>query len=184
MHHLWFSDQDYEKYGNKIVCNPAIKTKEDREALWQGLLNGNIDVIATDHAPHTWEEKSGIYPNCPAGVPLIQHPLLMMLEKVKEGKISIEMLVDKMSHKVADLFEIKDRGYIREGYYADLVLVNPNKNYLVSKDNIAYKCGWSPFEGHSFSHSIDHTFVSGILMQQNGKIINDSKGKRLEFNRS
>jgi dihydroorotase len=184
VHHLWFSDQDYEKYGNKIVCNPAIKTKEDREALWQGLLNGNIDVIATDHAPHTWEEKSGIYPNCPAGVPLIQHPLLMMLEKVKEGKISIEMLVDKMSHKVADLFEIKDRGYIREGYYADLVLVNPNKNYLVSKDNIAYKCGWSPFEGHSFSHSIDHTFVSGILMQQNGKIINDSKGKRLEFNRS
>ncbi len=184
VHHLWFSDQDYEKYGNKIVCNPAIKTKEDREALWQGLLNGNIDVIATDHAPHTWEEKSGIYPKCPAGVPLIQHPLLMMLEKVKEGKISIEMLVDKMSHKVADLFEIKDRGYIREGYYADLVLVNPNKNYLVSKDNIAYKCGWSPFEGHSFSHSIDHTFVSGILMQQNGKIINDSKGKRLEFNRS
>jgi dihydroorotase len=117
-------------------------------------------------------------------VPLIQHPLLMMLEKVKEGKISIEMLVDKMSHKVADLFEIKDRGYIREGYYADLVLVNLNKNYLVSKDNITYKCGWSPFEGHIFSHSIDHTFVSGILMQQNGKIINDSKGKRLEFNRS
>jgi dihydroorotase len=184
VHHLWFSDQDYEKYGNKIVCNPALKTKEDREALWQGLLNGNIDVIATDHAPHTWEEKSGVYPNCTAGVPLIQHPLLMMLEKVKEGKISIEMLVDKMSHKVADLFEIKDRGYIREGYYADLVLVNLNKNYLVSKDNITYKCGWSPFEGHIFSHSIDHTFVSGILMQQNGKIINDSKGKRLEINRS
>lgn len=184
VHHLWFSDQDYETYGNQIVCNPAIKSAEDREAVWRGLINGNIDVIATDHAPHTWEEKSGVYPNCPSGVPLIQHILLMMLEKVKEDKMSIEMMVDKMSHKVAELFEIKDRGYIREGYFADLVLVNPNKNYLVSKDNIAYKCGWSPFEGHSFSHSIDYTFVSGILMQQNGKIINDSKGKRLEFNRS
>lgn len=183
VHHLWFSDQDYEKYGNQIVCNPAIKTKEDREAVWQGLINGNIDVIATDHAPHTWEEKSGIYPNCPAGVPLIQHPLLMMLEKVKEGKMSLEMMVDKMSHKVAELFEIKDRGYIREGYFADIVLVNPKKNYTVTKDNIAYKCGWSPFEGHSFSHSIDSTFVNGILMQKNGDIQSDTKGQRLKFNR-
>ena len=152
--------------------------------MWQGLINGNIDVIATDHAPHTWEEKSGIYPNCPSGVPLIQHPLLMMLEKVKEGKMSLEMMVDKMSHKVAELFEIQERGYIREGYFADLLLINPNKNYIVTKENIAYKCGWSPFEGYSFSHSIDYTFVNGILMQKNGEIQSDTKGHRLQFNRN
>lgn len=184
VHHLWFSDRDYEKYGNQIVCNPAIKAIEDNEAVWQGLINGNIDVIATDHAPHTWEEKLGIYPNCPSGVPLIQHSLLMMLEKVKEGKMSLEMMVDKMSHKVAELFEIKERGYIREGYYADLVLINPNKNYRVTKENIAYKCGWSPFEGYSFSHSIDFTFVNGILMQKFGEIQSDIKGHRLQFNRN
>lgn len=183
VHHLWFSDSDYEKYGNQIVCNPAIKSAEDREEVWNGLINGNIDVIATDHAPHTWEEKSGVYPNCPAGVPLIQHTLLMMLEQVGHGKMSIEMMVDKMSHKVAELFDIKDRGYIREGYFADLVLVNPNKNYKVTKENIAYKCGWSPFEGYSFSNSIDYTFVNGILMQKFGEIQNDIRGKRLEFNR-
>lgn len=183
VHHLWFSDTDYEKYGNQIVCNPAIKTEADRDAVWQGLLNGNIDVIATDHAPHTWEEKSGIYPNCPSGVPLIQHTLLMMLEQVRNGKMSLAMMVDKMSHKVADLFEIKDRGYIREGYFADLVLINPHQNYKVQKENLAYKCGWSPFEGYSFSHTIDSTFVNGILMQKNGKILSNAKGKRIEFNR-
>jgi len=183
VHHLWFSDEDYEKYGNQIVCNPAIKTKEDRAAVWKGLINGNIDVIATDHAPHTWEEKSGIYPICPAGVPLIQHTLLMMLEKAKEGKISLEMMVDKMCHKPAELFEIKERGYIREGYFADLVLINPQDTCTVNKNNIAFKCGWSPFEGYTFSHLIDSTFVNGILMQKQGEILSETRGKRLEFDR-
>lgn len=183
VHHLWFSDLDYEKNGNLIVCNPAIKSPEDREAIWNGLIQGRIDVIATDHAPHTLEEKSQIYPACPSGVPLIQHSLLMMLEKSREGKLSIELMVDKMCHKVADLFEVKDRGYIREGYFADVVLVNRNQNTLVSKDNIAYKCGWSPFENQSFSHSIDYTFVNGILAQKMGQIIASPSGQRLTFNR-
>lgn len=183
VHHLWFSSQDYAILGNQIVCNPAIKNAEDREAIWQGVLNGNIDVIATDHAPHTWEEKSKPYPQCPSGLPLVQHSLLMMLEKVNEGKISIEMMVDKMSHKVAELFNIKDRGYLREGYYADIVLVQPKNNYTISKNNIAYQCGWSPLDGHSFLHSIDYTFVNGILMQKQGTILEPPQGKRLEFNR-
>lgn len=183
VHHLWFSNQDYVILGNQIVCNPAIKNAEDREAIWQGVLNGNIDVIATDHAPHTWEEKSKPYPQCPSGLPLVQHSLLMMLEKVNEGKISIEMMVDKMSHKVAELFNIKDRGYLREGYYADIVLVQPKNNYTISKNNIAYQCGWSPLDGHSFLHSIDYTFVNGILMQKQGTILEPPQGKRLEFNR-
>lgn len=183
VHHLWFSDKDYDQYGNLIVCNPAIKTVEDQAAIWQGVINGNIDVIATDHAPHTWEEKSQAYPACPSGVPLIQYTILMMLEKVKEGVISLEMMVDKMCHKPADLFDVKDRGYLREGYFADLAIINPNKSYQVTKDNIAYHCGWSPFENQSFSHSIDYTFVNGNLIQQFGEIITDTKGKRLEFNR-
>jgi dihydroorotase len=183
VHHLWFNDTDYEKYGNLIVCNPAIKTAEDQAAVWQGVINGNIDVIATDHAPHTWEEKSQSYPACPSGVPLIQHTLLMMMEKVKQGVISLEMMVDKMCHKPADLFDIQDRGYLREGYFADLAIVNPNKSYQVTKDNIAYHCGWSPFENQSFSHSIDYTFVNGNMVQQFGKLLTDVKGKRLEFNR-
>lgn len=183
VHHLWFSDKDYDHYGNLIICNPAIKTAEDQAAIWQGVINGNIDVIATDHAPHTWEEKSQTYPACPSGVPLIQHTILMMLEKVKQGVISIELMVDKICHKPADLFDVKDRGYLREGYFADLAIINPNKSYLVTKDNIAYHCGWSPFENQSFSHSIDYTFVNGNLIQQFGEIITDTKGKRLEFNR-
>jgi dihydroorotase len=183
VHHLWFSDDDYDMFGNQIVCNPAIKSKADRDAVWNGLLSNNIDIIATDHAPHTWAEKSGIYPNVPSGVPLVQHSLLMMLEKVREGVISIERMVEKMAHAPADCFRIEDRGFIREGYFADIVLVNPNNATMVSKDNIAYKCGWSPFEGHSFSHSIDYTFVSGILMQKEGKIVEPPQGLRMSFNR-
>jgi dihydroorotase len=183
VHHLWFNDTDYNQYGNLIICNPAIKTAEDQEAVWQGVINGNIDVIATDHAPHTWEEKSQPYPACPSGVPLIQHTVLMMLEKVKQGIISLEMLVDKMSHKPADLFDVKERGYLREGYFADLAIINPTKPYQVTKNNIAYHCGWSPFENHTFSHSINYTFVNGELIQQFGEILTDIKGKRLEFNR-
>ena len=183
VHHLWFCDEDYTQYGNQIVCNPAIKTSADREAIWKGLLENKIDIIATDHAPHTWEEKSGIYPNCPSGVPLVQHSVLMMLEKVKQGVMTIEKMVEKMAHTPADCFQVKDRGYIREGHFADLVLVDPKKRYTVTKENIAYKCAWSPFEGYTFSHSIDSTFINGVLMQKNGELLSDSLGKRLEFNR-
>lgn len=183
VHHLWFSDEDYAQYGNQIVCNPAIKSNVDRNAIWKGLLENKIDIIATDHAPHTWEEKSGIYPNCPSGVPLVQHSVLMMLEKVKQGVMTIEKMVEKMAHAPADCFEVKDRGYIREGYFADIVLVDPEKSYTVTKENIAYKCAWSPFEGYTFSHSIDSTFVNGVLMQKNGVVLSDTQGKRLEFNR-
>lgn len=183
VHHLWFSADDYGRYGSQIVCNPAIKKKEDRDAIWRGVLSDKIDIIATDHAPHTKEEKSGIYPNVPSGVPLVQHSVLMMLEKVKEGVMSIEKLVEKMSHAPADCFKLVDRGYIKEGYYADLALIDTSKGYQVSKDNIAYKCGWSPFEGYHFSNSIAMTFVSGVLAQKNGIVIAPPSGMRTKFDR-
>lgn len=183
VHHLWFSDEDYNQYGNQIVCNPAIKTANDRAKIWEGLLSNKIDVIATDHAPHTWEEKSLPYPSCPSGVPLVQHSVLMILEKTLEGVLSIEKLVEKMSHAVADCFQIKDRGYLREGYFADIILVNPQQGYTVTKENIAYKCGWSPLEGFRFGHSIDYTFISGMLAQQGGKVILPPSGQRISFDR-
>ena len=181
VHHLWFSDEDYKTKGNFIKWNPAVKTADDRDAIWKALLENKIDVVATDHAPHTIEEKGQSYFKAPSGGPLVQHALLAMLEKSKEGKITIERVVEKMAHAPAVLFNIEERGYIREGYYADLVIVNPSKGYTVSRENVLSKCGWSPFEGTTFSHSIDSTFVNGNLVYSNGKIIENETGKRLLF---
>jgi dihydroorotase len=183
IHHLWFSDEDYEKKGTHIKWNPAVKSPKDRQGLWDALLDDRIDVLATDHAPHTLEEKTNTYLNAPSGGPLVQHAIVAILEKVKEGVISIEKAVEKMSHNPAKLFQIEKRGFIKEGFYADLVLINPNQPQTVSKDNILYKCGWSPFEGTRFSSSVTHTFVNGYLMYNN-VVFNDTvKGKRITFNR-
>ena len=183
IHHLWFSEKDYAEKGTHIKWNPAVKTEKDRLGLWEALLDDRIDVLATDHAPHTLEEKNNLYTKAPSGGPLVQHAVTAILEKVKEGVISIEKAVEKMSHNPAKLFQIEKRGFIKEGYFADLVLIDTNKPQIVSKDNILYKCGWSPFEGTIFSSSITHTFVNGNLIYNNG-IFNDKiKGKRITFNR-
>lgn len=181
VHHLHFTSDDYARLGNLIKCNPAIKAPHHRDALWQALLDDRLDVIATDHAPHTWEEKSGPYEKAHAGVPLVQHSLLLMLHYYKQGRISLEDIARKMSHAVADCFNIRDRGYIREGYYADLVVVDLGKDTEVSKENILYQCGWSPFEGERFPASVTHTFVSGHLVYGNGSWHESVKGKRLAF---
>ncbi len=183
VHHLWFSDKDYDEKDTHIKWNPAVKTEKDRLGLWEALLDDRIDVLATDHAPHTLEEKTNVYTKAPSGGPLVQHAVLALLEKVKEGVIPIEKLVEKMSHNPAKLFQIEKRGFIKEGFYADLVLVDTLKSQTVSKDNILYKCGWSPFEGTTFSSTITHTFVNGNLMYNNGVFNDDIKGKRLTFNR-
>ena len=183
VHHLWFNSDDYEEKGTLIKWNPAVKTEQDRLGLWEALLDDRIDVLATDHAPHTIEEKENIYTKAPSGGPLVQHAVVAILEKVKEGVISIEKAVEKMSHNPAILFEIEKRGYIKEGYFADLVLVDPKKSWQVTKDNILYKCGWSPFEGTTFSSTITHTFVNGNLMFEEGVFNEEIKGKRLTFNR-
>ncbi len=184
IHHLWFCDEDYDEKGMYIKWNPAVKTAADRAAIWEAVLDDRIDVIATDHAPHTMEEKDQLYTKAPSGGPLIQHALVAMLEFVKQGKISIEKVVQKMSHNVADLFEIVDRGYIREGYFADLVVVDPTKPWTVEKSNILYKCGWSPFEGVTFSNSVACTFVSGHLAYDAGTFNESQKGQRVLFNRT
>lgn len=181
VHHLWFSDADYETKGNFLKWNPAVKTAADREAIWQAVLDNRIDVIATDHAPHTIEEKQQVYTKAPSGGPLVQHSVVAMLEKAREGKITIERVVEKMSHAVADLFRIEKRGYIREGYWADLVLVNLNAPWTVSKENLFYKCGWSPFEETTFHARIEKTFVNGNLVYDNGKFDETVKGLRMEF---
>ena len=183
VHHLHFTAADYEKYGNLIKCNPAIKAPENKAALWEALLDDRLDIIATDHAPHTLEEKQQPYQSAPSGVPLVQHSLLLMLQYVKDGKISIEKVVEKMSHAPAQCFQIAGRGYIREGYHADLVIADLNKNYKVTKDNILYKCGWSPFEGHSFPASIEYTLVNGQVVYENGKVNDSIRGQRLAFDR-
>ena len=183
IHHLWFSDADYATKGNFIKWNPAVKTSADREALWKAVLNDTIDVIATDHAPHTLEEKAQVYAKAPSGGPLVQHSLVAMLEKVREGKIFIEKVVQKMAHNPALLFKIENRGFIREGYHADLVLVDPNAEWTVEKSNLLYKCGWSPLEGTSFHHQVTHTFVNGKLVYENGKVNDIKAGERLLFNR-
>ncbi|WP_439131506.1 dihydroorotase [Polaribacter sp.] len=183
VHHLWFSDKDYEEKGTFIKWNPAVKTEEDRLGLWEALIDDRIDVLATDHAPHTLAEKQNVYTKAPSGGPLVQHAVTAILEKVKEGVISIEKAVEKMSHNPAKLFQIKKRGFIKEGFYADVVLIDPNASWTVAKDNILYKCGWSPFEGTTFSHTITHTFVNGNLMYNNGVFNDEIKGKRLTFNR-
>jgi dihydroorotase len=191
VHHLHFTSDDYPRLGNKIKCNPAIKAPSNKPALWEALLDDRLDVIATDHAPHTFEEKNEPYEKAHAGLPLVQHSLLMMLDYYQQGKISLEKIVQKMSHAVADCFQIKDRGYIREGYHADLVIVDLDKPFTVAKENILYKCGWSPLEGTTFPASVTHTFVNGHLVFQNlegnlwNPIWNESKqGERLKFERS
>lgn len=183
IHHLWFSEEDYESKGTLIKWNPAVKTAVDREQLWQALLDDRIDVVATDHAPHTMEEKNNPYTAAPSGGPLVQHALPAMLENYHSGKIALERIVEKMCHNPAKLFQIKKRGFIREGYYADLAIVDLQDPWRVTKDNIAYKCGWSPFEGTSFKSRITHTFVNGHLAYENGKFSEERKAMRLTFNR-
>ena len=183
VHHLHFTADDYERLGYKIKCNPAIKSKENREGLWEALLDDRLDVIATDHAPHLLEEKQPPYEKAYAGLPLVQHPLLLMLHYYKQGKISLEKIAEKMSHAVATCFQVADRGFIREGYYADLVLVDMDRPFTVATDNILYKCGWSPFEGQSFKHNVTHTFVNGNLVFNNGLFNENYKGERLLFRR-
>jgi dihydroorotase len=183
IHHLWFSDEDYDRLGNFIKWNPAVKKASDRDAIMKAVNDNVIDVIATDHAPHTFEEKSQMYSKAPSGGPLVQYALLAMLEKVKEGKITIEKVVEKMCHAPAELFQVSKRGFVREGYFADLVLVNPSNTITVSKELILSKCNWSPFEGYTFSNSIDSTFVNGELVYSKGQIIDNSQGSRLSFNR-
>ena len=183
VHHLHFTSNDYASLGNFIKCNPAIKAPENKNALWEGLLNDQLDVIATDHAPHTLAEKQEAYAHAHAGLPLVQHGLMLMLKYVEEGKISMEKMVEKMSHAVATCFEIKDRGFIREGYHADLVLVK-KAPYTVSKENILYHCAWSPFEGNSFPYQINTTFVNGYKVYHEGVFNEAQKGQRLQFTRS
>ena len=184
VHHLWFSDEDYKEKGTYIKWNPAVKTAADRDGLWKALLDNRIDIIATDHAPHTIEEKSNSYLKAPSGGPLVQHALLALLEKVKENVLPIEKLIEKACHNPAKIFQIEKRGFIREGFYADLVLVDTNLPQTVHKENILYKCGWSPFEGSTFSSSIVKTFVNGVLMYDNGVFDEVTKGQRITFNRS
>ncbi len=183
VHHLWFSDEDYKEKGTRIKWNPAVKTAKDREGLWEALLDDRIDVIATDHAPHTKEEKANVYTKAPSGGPLVQHALVSMLEAYHNGKISLEKIVEKMCHNPAKLFKIEKRGYIKEGFFADLVLVDLNKPWTVSNENIFYKCGWSPFEGNTFKSRVSHTFVNGKLVYKNFKFYEVKNGKRLTFDR-
>jgi dihydroorotase len=183
LHHLWFSDEDYREKGSLIKWNPAVKSAEDREGLWKALLDDRIDIIATDHAPHTLEEKQNQYLNAPSGGPLVQHSLVGMMEKFDQGIISLEQIVQKMCHNPAVLFDITDRGYLREGYFADIAVIAPHSKWTVSKDNIAYKCGWSPFEGVEFSNRVTHTFVNGHLGYHLGAFSKRRNAKRLEFNR-
>lgn len=183
IHHLWFTNKDYDEKGTLIKWNPAVKTEKDREELWEALLDDRIDVIATDHAPHTIEEKKNVYTNAPSGGPLVQHALPAMLEMYHKEKISLEKIVEKMCHNPAILFQIEKRGFIKEGYFADLVLVDVNSPWTVKKDNILYKCKWSPFEGTTFKSRITHTFVNGSLVYNNFKFLNVKAARQLTFNR-
>ena len=183
IHHLWFSDEDYESKGTLIKWNPAVKKASDRKALWDALLNDKIDVIATDHAPHTLDEKSNSYLKAPSGGPLVQHAVVALMESYQKGRISLEKLVEKMCHNPAILFQIEKRGFVREGYYADLILVDPNDPWTVNKNNILYKCGWSPFEGVTFNSKITHTFLNGSLVYHNNKFSKDKAAMQLTFNR-
>ena len=183
IHHLWFSDEDYKTKGNLIKWNPAVKTANDRKVLWEALLDGRIDVVATDHAPHTLEEKNQDYLKAPSGGPLVQHAVVAMFETYHQGKISIEKIVEKMCHNPAKIFKIENRGFIKVGYFADLVIVNTGLPWNVKKENILAKCGWSPFEGYNFKSRITHTFVNGQLAYQNFKVKDIKAGQRLLFNR-
>ena len=183
VHHLWFSDEDYDEKGTLIKWNPAVKTANDREELWKALLDDRIDVIATDHAPHTLQEKKNVYTDAPSGGPLVQHALVAMVEAYHKGKISLEKIVEKMCHNPAILFQIDRRGYVKPGYFADLVVVDINSPWTVKKENLLYKCGWSPFEGVNFKSRVTHTFVNGTLVYQNSKFFDVKPAKRLTFNR-
>lgn len=182
-HHLWFSDEDYAERGNFIKWNPAIKTVADRAALQEGLLSGRVDVVATDHAPHTLEEKQKPYWECPSGGPLVQHSLVTMLELAHQGALTVEKVVEKMCHAPAQRFSVKNRGYLRPGYFADVVIVDPASPWTVDRENILYKCGWSPLEGMEFSHRVVHTFVNGRHVYNNGVLNRDIRGERLLFER-
>ncbi|MEJ2603621.1 MAG: dihydroorotase [Gammaproteobacteria bacterium] len=181
VHHLWFDESDYEALGTKIKCNPAIKTRQDRDALRRALAEGRIDVVATDHAPHTAKEKAGSYFQAPAGLPLVQHALPSMFEHVHEGRYTLEFVVDRTSHAVADIFGVEKRGYIREGYYADLAIVDMDDPWTVTRDNVLYKCGWSPFEGVTFRSRITTTFVNGRVVWDGERIVGEPAGKRMTF---
>ncbi|MDY3548798.1 dihydroorotase [Riemerella anatipestifer] len=184
VHHLHFTNEDYETKGSLIKWNPAVKTQQDKDGLWEALLDGKIDVIATDHAPHTLDEKQKPYTQCPSGAPLVQHSLQTMLEYHKKGKISLETIVEKMCHNPAIIFQIEKRGFIKEGYKADLVLADLNAEQTVSKENILYHCGWSPLEGETFHSKITHTFVNGHLAYHNGEVSSNKRGERLLFDRN
>lgn len=183
IHHLWFTDADYATRGSRIKWNPAVKTEKDREGLWKALNDGRIDIIATDHAPHTIEEKENPYISAPSGGPLVQHALEALMEMHDRGYISVEKIVEKTAHNPAILFQIKERGFIKKGFKADLVLIDPKAPWTVKKENIAYKCGWSPFEGITFKNRVTHTIVNGVLVYENGKFPHRGKGERLTFNR-
>lgn len=183
LHHLWFSDDDYKRVGNFMKWNPSVKTASDRNALWKALLDGKIDVVATDHAPHTWDEKSKPYFSCPSGGPMVQHLLPAMLTLSNQDKINLPEMVEKMCHNPAIVFNIDRRGFIRKGYHADLVLVDPNKSFEVKADKLLYKCGWSPLQGVRMDATVTHTFVNGKLVFENGHFYEETKGHRLQFNR-
>ncbi len=183
IHHLWFSDEDYDAKGSLIKWNPAVKTARDREGLWKALLDDRIDIVATDHAPHTLDEKQNPYTTAPSGGPLVQHALPAMLEQHLDGRISLERIVTKMCHNPAVLFDIEERGFLREGYFADLTVFRTNDPWLVDRSNVLYKCGWSPFEGTTFRSRISHTFVNGHLAYENGRLSSQRHGKRLTFDR-
>ncbi len=184
VHHLWFDESHYEEFGTRIKCNPAIKSKSDRAALIKALNEGRLDIVATDHAPHTLVEKDQSYFKAPSGLPLVQHALPALFDLAAADEISLELLVDRTSHAPADIFGVRDRGYVREGWFADIVIVDPNKRFTVDKSNLLYKCGWSPFEGHEFSASIDTTIVNGKVVYRDGKLTDTIAGRRLEFTRS
>jgi len=183
IHHLWFSDEDYKTKGTHIKWNPAVKSKKDRQQLWKALLDDRIDVIATDHAPHTLEEKNNNYLKAPSGGPLVQHALVAMMEMVHNNKISVEKMVEKMCHNPAILFQVEKRGYIKKGFYADLVILDANSPWTVNQQNILYKCGWSPFEGRTFKSRVTHTFLNGTLVYNNFKFLDVKAARRLTFNR-
>jgi len=183
VHHLHFTDEDYPRLGYQIKCNPSIKSSNNKAALWQGLLDGRLDVIATDHAPHLLTEKQPPYEKAHAGLPLVQHALPLMLSYHQQGMIPLETIVDKMSHAVATCYKLQERGFLREGYFADLVMVDLAKPFTVTNENLLYKCGWSPFLNHRFPSSVTHSFVNGRLAYDNGQIIEGDPGKRLVFNR-
>ncbi|MFZ1678519.1 MAG: dihydroorotase [Saprospiraceae bacterium] len=182
VHHMYYSEQDYIELGNQIKCNPSIKTSEDRSAILKGVLDDRIDIIASDHAPHTWEEKSEPYLQAPSGLPLIQHSLLMMLSHWRDGDISLEKIVEKMCHAPALCFRVADRGYLDEGAYADIVLLDTTKDTSITKENILYKCAWSPLEGKTLPGKIEGTWVNGNLVYENGVVVGEPSGKRLSFN--